>query len=63
MTSYTEVLAELIEKSAAPEPTIADLVRLAIDALDIDVNEDAAAAVLNSILLHGDLAEAIYGRL
>lgn len=60
-------LNKLIDAAAAradlPEPTAADLVRLALDTLDIDMSEDRAFTVLCSILLCDNLAEAIYGRL
>jgi hypothetical protein len=60
---YTEALNALVEKSPTAEPAIADLVRVAIETLAIDEDETAAATVLNLILLHDNLAEAIYGRL
>lgn len=56
-----EALAKLI--AIPTQDSLAALVEAALEALDYKRDEDVAAKVLISILLHDDLAEALNGRL
>ncbi len=59
--AFNKLVAAIAERDEPADPSIADLVRLALETLDIDGNEDRAASVLWSILLCDNLAEAIDG--